>query len=341
MRTTPRRRGDRLGGQTPEGLPPKRCHGCGREGEWPGQPCPICREEGVIVDRFDLPARAAALRIHIASLEDDYQTGRRRLDELVEAVSAAQRRHDTALEIHERLDVKIAEARDELEGIERLMPAAAKPAPVPAAAPTVDKNEGQIRAAILRFESFTVAEIAAYLHVPRKKAQEYLDAEVAKGIVAATGRKAAGSEVYEYVPPTEPGKAFEVQQETRQSQPDAVVGYEVAGGVADGLLAQLPKEVRRIARAAVKDSGWLIGQTGSGHLQLTRDDEVITVAKTPQSASEEAKALRRRLSKASQRRVQRGSPVPGTGRAMGSSGKPGRDRALARAGKTVKRQGER
>lgn len=293
------------------------------------------------VSKFDLGARAEQLRTHIASLEQDYDVGRRRLDDLAEALSAAQRRHDTALEIRERMDAKIAEAREELAGIEKLAPDTVKASPKPAPAPTVEKNEGQVRAAILRFESFTVAEMAAYLGVTAKKAKEYLDAEAEKGIVVATGRKASGSEVYDYLPPTEPGKAFEVQQEARQDHKEPVSRYEIAGGIADGFLAQLPKEVRRIARAAVKDSGWLIGETGSGHLQLTRDDEVITISKTPQSASEEAKALRRRLSKASQRRVQRGAPVVGTGRPMGSSGKPGRDRALARAGKTVKRQGER
>jgi hypothetical protein len=32
---------------SPPGVTPKVCSGCGREGEWPGQPCPLCKDGAV------------------------------------------------------------------------------------------------------------------------------------------------------------------------------------------------------------------------------------------------------------------------------------------------------
>jgi hypothetical protein len=203
-----------------------------------------------------------------------------------------------------------------------------------AAPPPKPKQETVVREAILKLGSATVDELAGVLKIKPREAEEHLAREEAAGVIRFTGRKFQRSPVWEYTPPTEAGAAFEVQQSQREADP--VVYADPVAFVGQSYLGSLPKDVRKVAREALKN-GWALSPGGSGHYQLTKGDRMITVSATPNDQSAEARALRRRLNGSGMANldVRRGEAVPFTGRPMGRTGKPGRDKKIAGTGRRV------
>lgn len=199
-------------------------------------------------------------------------------------------------------------------------------------------EDTRLRDGIVRLGAFTIPELAAMLKVkPGTVRQHQLFKSMCdESAIVNLDERHRGQPRYEYVKPEEPGKAFEVSQASAPPPPEP--SDPIVGTGNNPLLNALDKSVRTAARAGIRD-GWELRQTGSGHYELTRDGfRSIPISGTPRNASDEANHVRQRLRTArpiTRARAAaipaRGRPIPHTGRTPGTSGKPGRDRKVAKA----------
>lgn len=208
---------------------------------------------------------------------------------------SAERRLTTCLERirreREELEPQIAQAaRDDL----RLRPLASVNVP----APTVRKTPGHyeledVRDAVVRLGEFTLGELATELGCDRRKAQRELDR--VKHLVDAAG-KLGRDPMFAYRPPDGPGEAFKAQQRLRPSERYDVV--ERDSDIKQSVISMISdKEIKEAVRDAI-GQGWTLIHTGRGKhpMRLIRNGEVpITIASTPRSSGNAAKAIRRRL----------------------------------------------
>lgn len=254
---------------------------------------------------LDLRERARQLHAQVAGWEDDRKRSERRRAELQAEIDELGKRRLVTEESIARLDDKIAAARDEITQINRLVPQNVVTPPKPTAAVARAVNPDAVRAGVLRFRQGTVAELAAYLRLTPAQVQQALEAEVKAGVICFPGQSFGRSPVWEYVPPEDPGQAFLNQQQQRTERAEAPVYSDAIENVGGAYLQALPKDVRKVAREAIK-AGWDLTPGGSGHYQLSRDDRMISISSTPANASAEARALRRRLNGAGMRTTRRG-----------------------------------
>lgn len=149
----------------------------------------------------------------------------------------------------------------------------------------------EVRDAVVKLRHFTASELAAELGCSNARARRELDRMMDK--VKADGR-VGGRQMWAYVPPDGPGAAFEAQQRLRsvQDDDDRSPAVQVSGGL---LSMVTPKELREVAREAIRD-GWKLVNSGGKHpMRLEKDGKVVGLASTPTNAGSAARAIRRQL----------------------------------------------
>lgn len=149
---------------------------------------------------------------------------------------------------------------------------------------------------------FTVSELAAELGCSKPVAAKRLNAmlTIVPPMIRPAGR-ALGKPVFEYVRPTEEGKAFEAQQRVRDrvtpEQHAAAMVPDRPHDIEQSLIGQIAiKEIRTVARDAI-NAGWTLEHTGGAghHLRLVRGKRRITLPTTPRSPGNSANILRQQL----------------------------------------------
>lgn len=149
--------------------------------------------------------------------------------------------------------------------------------------------------------TFTLDELGAELDLTPPQARKQLHREKICDIVEVTGAKVCGKVVLRYLPVLDPGEAFKAQQRLRPHESERVTVERLASNVTEirqSMIAGVtPKEIREVAREAMKRGGWELVKSGTGDhpFHLEGYGEIVGLPGSPRNRGRAAADIRRRL----------------------------------------------
>lgn len=149
----------------------------------------------------------------------------------------------------------------------------------------------QVRDAVVTLKHFTIGELAAELGCSHARARRELDRVM--HLVKPDGRLGQ-RQLWAYVPPAGPGKAFEAQQRLRVAdEPPPVAGQDIKQSI---LSMVSDKEIKKVVREALAD-GWELVRVGGKHpLALVKPGhKQVGISSSPTNSDHAARAIRRQL----------------------------------------------
>lgn len=159
--------------------------------------------------------------------------------------------------------------------------------------------ESAWRSAVRRLGRFTKSELAAELRCSVKAADSHVKALLEHEPPMLRQRGYYGRKpMYEYLPPTDAGRAFEIQSAQRdRATPESLaptMAVERPHDLSQSKSRRVSKAPLRKIIAEAKQAGWtFVPANGSSKARLVKDGRTVLIPETPRNATNAADNLRK------------------------------------------------